>query len=154
MVAPAAARAATKIDPTVLLIGAGALLLLAKWGLGNIPNPLPAAGRAVAKTADELTGGLQKGRDESWTEFFFEFDRPFSDKRLPFMPGLVRERGDVYTTEGPGPGGQMGDVPWMAMDIHEPDQPWGSYFFEIDLPGVPAYDVRDLYSSTIGRVLR
>jgi len=158
MVAPVAAAGAAKIDPTVLLIGAGALLLLTKWGLGNIPNPLPAAGRAVAKTADELTGGLQKGRDETITEWLFEVDVPFSDKRLPFMPGLVRERGDVYTTEGPGPGGQMGDVPWMAMDIAEPDQPWGKYFFEIDLPGVPAYDVRDapadLYRSTIGRVLR
>jgi hypothetical protein len=157
MVAPVAARAAANTDTTMLLVGAGALLLLAKWGIGNIPNipnPLPAVGRAVAKTADELTGGLQKGRDESVTEYLFEFDVPFSDKRLPFMPGLVRERGDVYTTEGPGPGGQMGDVPWMAMDIAEPDQPWGKYFFEIDLPGVPAYDVRDLYGSTIGRVLR
>jgi hypothetical protein len=157
MVAPVAARVAANTDTTMLLVGAGALLLLAKWGIGNIPkipNPLPAAGRAIAKTADELTGGLQKGRDESVTEYLFEFDVPFSDKRLPFMPGLVRERGAVYTTEGPGPGGQMGDVPWMAMDIAEPDQPWGKYFFEIDLPGVPAYDVRDLYGSTIGRVLR
>jgi hypothetical protein len=158
MVAPVAARAATKIDPTVLLIGAGALLLLTKWGIGNIPNipnPLPAAGRAIAKTADELTGGLQKGRDESVTEYLFEFDVPFSDKRLPFMPGLVRESGGVYTTGGPmDPGGQMADVPWTAMDIAEPDQPWGQYFFEIDLPGVPAYDVRNLYGSTIGRVLR
>ena len=157
MVASVAVRAATKIDPTVLLIGAGALLLLTKWGIGNIPNipnPLPAAGRAIAKTADELTGGLQKGRDETITEWLFEVDVPFSDKRFPIAPGLVRERGDVYTTEGPGPGGQMGDVPWMAMDIAEPDQPWGKYFFEVDIPGVPAYDVRDLYGDTIGRILR
>ena len=158
MVAPVAARAAANTDTTMLLVGAGALLILAKWGIGNIPNPLPAAGRAIAKTADELTGGLQKGRDETVTEYLFEFDVPFSDKRFPIAPGLVRERGDVYTTEGPGPGGQMGDVPWMAMDIVEPDQPWGKYFFEIDLPGVAAYDVRDapadLYRSTIGRVLR
>jgi hypothetical protein len=154
MVAPVAARAAANTDTTLLLVGAGALLLLAKWGFGNIPNPLPAVGRAVAKTGDELTGGLQKDQGESVTEWFFEVDVPFTDKRLPLAPGLVRERGAVYTTEGPGPGGQMGDVPWMAMDIVEPDQPWGKYFFEIDLPGVPAYDVRDLYSSTIGRVLR
>jgi len=160
-VAAGAARAAANTDTTMLLVGAGALLLLAKWGIGNIPNipnPLPAAGRAVAKTADELAGGLQKGRDETITEWLFEVDVPFSDKRFPIAPGLVRERGDVYTTEGPGPGGQMGDVPWMAMDIVEPDQPWGKYFFEIDLPGIPAYDVRDapadLYRSTIGRVLR
>jgi len=157
MVAPVAARVAANTDTTMLLVGAGALLLLAKWGIGNIPNipnPFPAAGRAIAKTADELTGGLQKGRDETITEWLFEVDVPFSDKRFPIAPGLVRERGDVYTTEGPGPGGQMGDVPWMAMDIVEPDQSWGEYFFEIDLPGVPAYDVRDLYGSTIGRVLR
>lgn len=141
-------------DIAPLLIGAGALLILAKWGFGNIPNPLPAVGRAVTKTADELTGGLQKGPDESATEWLFEIDVPFSEKRFPLAPGLVRERGAVYTTEGPGPGGQMGDVPWMAMDIVEPDQPWGKYFFEIDLPGLPAYDVRNIYGSTIGRVLR
>lgn len=142
-------------DYAPLLIGAGALLILAKWGIGNIPNPLPAAGRAaaatgraVAKTADELTGGLQKGQDESWPEWFSEVDVPFSDKRLPIAPGLVRDKGNIYTTEGQ----------YTRMDIAEPDQPWGEYFFEIDLPGVPAYDVRDapadLYRSTIGRVLR
>jgi hypothetical protein len=162
MAAPVAARAAANTDATMLLIGAGALLLLTKWGLGNIPNPLPAAGRAaaaagraVAKTGDELTGGLQKDRDESVTEYLFEFDVPFSDKRFPIAPGLVRESGGVYTTGGTSdPSGQMADVPWTAMDIVEPDQSWGDYFFEVDLPGVPAYDVRDLYSSTIGRVLR
>jgi len=68
MVAATAARAAANTDATMLLIGAGALLILAKWGFGNIPNPLPAVGRAVAQTADELTGGLQKGRDESVTD--------------------------------------------------------------------------------------
>jgi hypothetical protein len=156
MVAATAARAAANTDGTMLLIGAGALLILAKWGFGkipDIPNPLPAVGRAVAKTADELTGGLQKDRDESWTEYLFEVDVPFSDKRLPFAPGLVRERGAAYST-----GEGMAELPWVSMDIVEPDQPWGGYFFEIDLPGVPAYDVRDapadLYSSTIGRVLR
>ena len=135
-------------DFAPLLIGAGALLILAKWGFGNIPNPLPAAGRAIAKTADELTGGLQKGSDESVTEYLFEYDVPFSDKRFPIAPGLVRDQGNIYTTEGQ----------YTRMDIAEPDQPWGEYFFEIDLPGVPAYDVRDapadLYRSTIGRVLR
>ena len=149
-------------DIAPLLIGAGALLILAKWGFGqipNIPNPLPAIGGAVTKTADEVTGGLRKDRDERVTEWLFEVDVPFSDKRFPIAPGLVRDSGAVYTTGGPSdPGGQMADVPWTAMDIVEPDQPWGKYFFEIDLPGVSAYDVRDapadLYRSTIGRVLR
>jgi len=154
MVATTAAKAGSNVDPTMLLIGAGALILLSKWGLGNIPNPFPTVGRAAAKTAYEATGGLRKDRNENWTEYLFEVDVPFSDKRLPLAPGLVRERGAVYTTEGPGPGGQMGDVPWTAMDIVEPDQSWGDYWFEVDLPGVPAYDVRDLYGSTIGKVLR
>ena len=138
-------------DYAPLLIGAGALLILAKWGIGNIPNipnPLPAVGRAVAKTADELTGGLQKDRDENWTEYLFEVDVPFTDKRLPFMPGLVRDSGRVYTTEGQ----------YTRMDIAEPDQSWGSYAAELDLPGLEPYDLRDapadLYRSTIGRVLR
>jgi len=60
----------------------------------------------------------------------------------------VRDSGSIYTTEGQ----------YTRMDIAEPDQPWGEYLFEIDLPGVPAYDVRDapadLYRSTIGRVIR
>jgi len=162
MVAPVAARAASNTDATMLLVGAGALLLLAKWGIGNIPNipnPLPAVGRAAAYVGGEAVGGLDKDRSESWTEYLFEYDVPFSDKRLPIAPGLVRERGSVYTTGGAmDPAGQMADVPWTAMDIAEPDQPWGKYFFEVDLPGVPAYDVRDapadLYRSTLGRVLR
>lgn len=135
-------------DVAPLLIGAGALLILAKWGFGNIPsipNPLPAIGGAVTKTADELTGGLQKDRDETWPEWLLEIDVPFSDKRIPLAPGLVPDRGRVYTTGGPlDPGGQMADIPWIAMDIVEPDQTIASHLTEIDLPGFPSYDVREL----------
>jgi len=142
-------------DYVPMLIGAGALLILAKWGIGNIPNPLPAAGRAaaatgraVAKTADELTGGLQKDQGESWPEWFSEVDVPFSEKRIPLAPGLFREKGNIYTTEGQ----------YTRMDIAEPDQSWGSFAAELDLPGLEPYDLRDapadLYRSTIGRVLR
>lgn len=136
-------------DYTAIAIGIGALVLLSKWGLPKIPNPLPAVGQATAKAADELTGGLQKDSDETYYEYFFEYDVPFSDKRIPLIPpGLRRDKGNIYTTEGQ----------YTRMDIAEPDQPWGEYFFEIDLPGVPSYDVRDapadLYRSTIGRVLR
>jgi hypothetical protein len=146
----------SQADYTALLIGAGALLLLAKWGIPKIPNPIPAinegvrrSAEAAAKTADELTGGLQKSQDESIPEYFFEYDVPFSDKRIPLIPpGLRRDKGRVYTTEGQ----------YTRMDIAEPDQSWGSFLSEIDLPGLPAYDVRDapadLYKSTIGRVLR
>ena len=136
-------------DYTAIAIGIGALVLLSKWGLPKIPNPLPAVGKATVKAADELTGGLQKDSDETYYEYFFEYDVPFLDKRIPLIPpGLRREKGSIYTTEGQ----------YTRMDIAEPDQSWGKYFFEIDIPGVPAYDVRDapadLYRSTIGRVLR
>lgn len=165
MVAPVAARAAANTDPMLLLAGAGALLLLAKWGLGNIPNPIAAAGRAataagraVATTGYELSGGIRKDRDESWTEYLFEYDVPFSDKRIPWAPGLVRKRGAVYTTGGPlDPGGQMA-APWTAMDIVEPDESLREYFGTFDLPGLPAYDyvggAVDLYKNTLGKVLR
>jgi len=143
-------------DYTALLIGAGALVLLAKWGIPKIPNPLPAinegvrrSAEAVAKGADELTGGLQKSQDESIPKYFFEYDVPFSDKRIPLIPpGLRRDKGSIYTTEGQ----------YTRMDIAEPDQSWGSFLSEVNLPGLPAYDVRDapadLYQSTIGKVLR
>jgi hypothetical protein len=135
-------------DVAPLLIGAGALLILAKWGFGNIPsipNPLPRIGEAVAKTADELTGGLQKDRDESWPEWLLEIDVPFTDKRVPLAPGLLPDRGRVYTT-----GGQMADIPWTAMDIVEPDQTIASHLTEIDLPGFPSYDVRELPGDIAG----
>jgi hypothetical protein len=139
----------SQADYTALLIGAGALLLLAKWGIPKIPNPLPAVGKAVTKTADELTGGLQKSQDESLTEYFFEYDVPFSDKRIPLVPpGLRRDKGNIYTTEGQ----------YTRMDIAEPDQSWGGFLSEIDLPGLEPYDLRhapgDIYSRTLGKGLK
>ena len=146
----------SKDDYTALAIGIGALVLLSKWGLPKIPNPLPgvgqaaaAVGKAAAKTADELTGGLQKDSDESAYEYFFEYDVPFSDKRIPLIPpGLRRDKGNIYTTEGQ----------YTRMDIAEPDQSIGSFLSEIDLPGIDPYDLRnapgDVYRNTIGRILR
>jgi hypothetical protein len=37
----------------------------------------------------------------------------------------------------------MAEVPWVAMDIVVPDQTMGSFLSEIDLPGLPAYDLRN-----------
>jgi len=143
-----------KDDYVPLLIGAGALLILAKWGidaLGNIrvPNPVPAITGAITETGEELTGGIRKSSDETLDEWAFEFDVPFSDKRLPLTPGLVRDRGAVYTTETTGA---------VSMDIAEPRESWGEWAFEFDLPGLEPYDLRDapadLYNSTLGKVLR
>ena len=139
-----------KDDYGLLLIGAGALLILAKWGIGNInvPNPFPAVGQAAKKTGQELTGGITKS-GETWDEWAFEFDVPFSNRRLPLGPGLVRDRGNIYTTTTTG---------GVAMDIVEPRESWGEFWTELDLPGLEPYDLRDapadLYESTIGRVLR
>jgi len=140
---------AQKEEYTALLIGAAALLMLAKWGLPKIPNPFPAVGQVTKKVGQELTGGITKSSDESTSEWLFEFDVPFSDKRLPLAPGLVRDQGDVYTTVTTGA---------VAMDIVEPPQSWGSYWTELDLPGLEPYDLRDapgdLYSNTLGKILR
>ena len=72
MVAPvAAARAATKIDPTVLLIGAGALLLLTKWGVGEI---LPEVGAKVniVPESKEFLSGLLYGAE---SDYFYAADQ-------------------------------------------------------------------------------
>jgi hypothetical protein len=122
-----------------LLIGAGAFLLLAKWavdslpGLPNIPNPIP----PVIDTADELTGGLQKDESESFQEYFFEYDVPFSEDRITWRelaPGLSPDRGEVYTTETTGA---------VAMDIVEPGQTTGEWLSSLDLPGIDPYDLRN-----------
>ncbi len=140
-----------RADIGLFIVGAGAMLILAKWGIGNInlPNPFPAAGQAAKKTAEEVTGGFRKSPDETWDEWAFEFDVPFSERRLPLAPGLVRDRGNVYTTETTGA---------VGMDIAEPRESWGEFWTELDLPGLEPYDLRDapadLYNSTIGRVLR
>ena len=147
-------------DLAPVVIGAGVLLLLAKWGIENIPNipnPLPPIGRGITKGAEEATGGIRKDRDETWDQWWGEFDVPFSDKRIPLFPGLVRDRGRIYTTGGPmDPGGQMADIPWTAMDIVEPDQSAGSFLAELDLPGLPPYDLRDapgdVWRGTFGRL--
>ena len=147
----------SKDDYTAIAIGIGALVLLSKWGLPKIPipkipNPLPPiidAGEAVVKAGDELTGGLQKDSEETKWEYFFEYDVPFSDKRIPLIPpGLRRDKGNIYTTEGQ----------YTRMDIAEPDQSVGSFLSEIDLPGIDPYDLRnapgDVYRNTLGRILR
>jgi len=62
-------QAATKIDPTILLIGAGALLLLTKWG---IEGPLREAKDKVniAPESKEFFGGLFQGAES--THSFYE----------------------------------------------------------------------------------
>ena len=130
---------AQKDDIGPLLIAGGAFLLLAKWaidslpGLPNIPNPIP----PVINAADELTGGLQKDESESFREYFFEYDVPFSEDRITWRelaPGLSPDRGEVYTTETTGA---------VAMDIVEPGQTTGEWLTSIDLPGVDPYNLRD-----------
>ena len=140
-------------DVAPILIGAGALLILAKYGLGKIPdfpeipNPFP----AVADAAAELNP-FQKDQGESWPEWVFEVDVPCSDKRYSLAPGLLPDPGAVYSTGGPlDPGGQMADIPWgPPIDIAEPDQSIGGYLSEVDFPGLPAYDVRDLPKDILG----
>ena len=53
MVAPVAARVASNTDGTMLLVGFGALVLLAKWGIPKIPLP-----KLPIKEAKEFSGGF------------------------------------------------------------------------------------------------
>ena len=130
---------ASKDDIGPLLIAGGAFLLLAKWAvdslpdLPDIPNPIP----PIIDAADELTGGLQKDEDESFQQYFFEYDVPFSEERITWRelaPGLSPDRGDVYTTETTGA---------VAMDITEPGQTTGEWLTSIDLPGIDPYNLRN-----------
>jgi hypothetical protein len=59
MVATAAAKAASKTDPTMLLIGAGALILLGKWGIGAVIDKLPI--QETKEFVPAVIGGGRKG---------------------------------------------------------------------------------------------
>jgi hypothetical protein len=133
---------AKKDDIGPILIAGGAFLILAKWAvdslpglpdLPDIPNPIP----PIVNAGDELTDGLQKDETETFQEYFFEFDVPFSDDRVTWQdlaPGLTPDRGAAYTTETTGA---------VAMDIVEPGQTTGEWLTSIDLPGVDPYNLRD-----------
>ena len=68
MVAPAAAA---KIDPMVLLIGAGALLLLTRWGVGNILPEVRDKANIVPETG-EFMSGLLYGAE---SDYFYAADQ-------------------------------------------------------------------------------
>jgi hypothetical protein len=71
MVAAAAAAGAAKIDPTVLLIGAGALLLLARWGVGNIIPEVRAKANIVPESKEFLSGLLYGAE----SDYFYAADQ-------------------------------------------------------------------------------
>jgi len=67
-VAAGAARAAGNTDTTMLLVGAGALLLLAKWGIGNIIPKLPELGNKanIVPESKEFLSGLVYGAESDY----------------------------------------------------------------------------------------
>jgi hypothetical protein len=71
MVAPAAAAGAAKIDPMILLIGAGALLLLTRWGVGNILPEVRDKANIVPETG-EFMSGLLYGAE---SDYFYAEDQ-------------------------------------------------------------------------------
>jgi hypothetical protein len=71
MVAPVAAAGAAKIDPTVLLIGAGALLLLTRWGVGNLLPEVRDKANIVPESKEFLSG-LLVGAE---SEYFYAADQ-------------------------------------------------------------------------------
>ena len=106
------------------IIGGAAFLLLAKYAVDQVPNPLPTIKRATTATigaGDELTGGLQG--DPSSSAYWFEFDIPFSDRNIPLAPGLIKD----------------------------PDESWPQYLFGFDVPGrAPLNPASDIYDSAKG----
>jgi len=101
------------------IIGGAALLLLAKYGAAQVPNPFPTIKRGTVATigaADELTGGIQG--DPTGSAYWFELDIPFVERNIPLAPGLIKD----------------------------PDESWRQYLFGFDVPGsdpVPASSIYD-----------
>jgi hypothetical protein len=118
--------AAKEIDPAVYIIGGVVVLWLAKQaaqkaldlGTDLIIDPIKKVAGATVYGADELlVHGLRKDEDESWGAYVFEYDAPFTDRRIPLYPPAWKK---------------------------DPDQSYMEHAFELDLPGVPEYDLRDI----------
>jgi hypothetical protein len=93
------------------IIGGAVVLLMAKAAIDAVPNPFPAAGRAVKRgaiatieTGDELTGGIQG--DVTSSQYWFSADFPFVERDIPLFPGLIKD----------------------------PDESWPDYLFKFDNP--------------------
>ena len=65
------AAAAAKIDPTILLIGAGALLLLTRWGVANIIPEVRDKANIVPES-QEFLSGLLYGAE---SDYFYAADQ-------------------------------------------------------------------------------
>ena len=112
------------------IIGGAVVLLMAKAAVDAVPNPFPAAGRAVKRTAittietsDELTGGIQG--DVTSSQYWFSADIPFVERDIPLAPGLIKD----------------------------PDESWQQYLFGFDVPGGdPVNPVSGIYDAASGLV--
>ena len=71
MVAPVAAKAASNIDMTLLLVGAGALLLLGKWGFDEILPEVKAKANIVPESGEFLSGLFRGAKPK----YFYELDQ-------------------------------------------------------------------------------
>ena len=115
---------ATENDYGPWIIGGAALLLLAKFAVPKIPNPLPAVKRATIATieaGDELTGGIQG--DPTSSEYWFSLDIPWVERDIPLAPGLIKD----------------------------PDESWPQYIFGFDVPGrAPINPASDIYDAAKG----
>ena len=110
----------TQDDYTAIAIGVGALVLLSKWGLNNLPSfpnvgkivdPVIGAGKTVTRTGDELTGGIQG--DPTTPDYWTTYDLPFTADQIPL--GNTKEE----------------------------DESWFDYATTFDFPGLPKYNVQD-----------
>ena len=118
-------------DYTAIAIGLGAIVLLSKWGLNNLPSfpdvgkvvdPVIGAGKTVVRTGDELTGGIQG--DPTSAEYWTTYDLPFTDDQIPLV------------------------------NLKEEDESWLDYTNTFDFPGLPKYNVQDAPGQIGGAVRR
>jgi len=106
------------------IIGGAAFLLLAKYAVAQVPNPLPTIKRGAVATigaADEITGGIQG--DPTSFAYWSTLDIPFVDRDIPLAPGLIKD----------------------------PDESWRQYLFGFDVPGrAPVNPASSIYDAAKG----
>jgi len=145
----------SKDDYTALLVGAGALILLGKFGIGKIPFG------EIGQEIKEKANIVPESR-----EAFSGFYRGASDTITP-LTGQPKEglwwvdTGDVsgggaYVLDPPSTAEKVGAWYWQYNTLNLPSRGarWVMGMGDLDTPAEIVGSARSLYESTIGRVLR
>ena len=144
----------SKDDYTALLIGAGALILLGKWGIGRLPSiPFDEIGDKanIVPESREALSGFYRGASDRFAPLT---DQP--EEGLWWVDTGDIAGGGAYVLTPPSTAEKTGAWYWQYNPINLPSRAarWVMGKGDLDTPAEIVGSVRSVYDQTIGRILR